>query len=66
MLLRARYLVDVVGYNRVRGLPLRAAELADAITDLVEATVSPASSAQSVEAGSPEHAGTNGRKEAVR
>jgi 2-oxoglutarate ferredoxin oxidoreductase subunit alpha len=36
MLLRAKYLVDVVGYNRVRGLPLRAAELAEAITDLVE------------------------------
>jgi 2-oxoglutarate ferredoxin oxidoreductase subunit alpha len=36
MLLRARYLVDVVGYNHVRGLPLRAAELADAITELVE------------------------------
>ena len=38
MLLRARYLVDVVGYNHVRGLPLRAAELADAINDLVETT----------------------------
>ena len=35
LLLRARYLVDVVGYNHVRGLPLRAAELADAITQLV-------------------------------
>jgi 2-oxoglutarate ferredoxin oxidoreductase subunit alpha len=32
MLLRAKYLVDVRGYNQVRGLPLRAAELADAIT----------------------------------
>ena len=32
MLLRATYLVDVVGYNHVRGLPLRAAELAEAIT----------------------------------
>ena len=32
MLLRAKYLVDVVGYNHVRGLPLRAAELAEAIT----------------------------------
>jgi 2-oxoglutarate ferredoxin oxidoreductase subunit alpha len=40
MLLRAKYLVDVVGYNYVRGLPLRAAELADAITDLVETTTS--------------------------
>jgi 2-oxoglutarate/2-oxoacid ferredoxin oxidoreductase subunit alpha len=32
MLLRAKYLVDVKGYNQVRGLPLRAAELAEAIT----------------------------------
>ena len=38
MLLRAKYLVDVVGYNHVRGLPLRAAELADAITDLISST----------------------------
>jgi 2-oxoglutarate/2-oxoacid ferredoxin oxidoreductase subunit alpha len=38
LLLRAKYLVDVVGYNHVRGLPLRAAELADAITDLVAAS----------------------------
>jgi 2-oxoglutarate ferredoxin oxidoreductase subunit alpha len=38
MLLRAKYLVDVVGYNHVRGLPLRAAELAEAITELIEAT----------------------------
>ncbi len=35
MLLRAKYLVDVVGYNHVRGLPLKAAELAEAITDLI-------------------------------
>ena len=32
MLLRARYLVDVQGYHQVRGLPLRATELAEAIT----------------------------------
>ena len=32
LLLRAEYLVDAVGYNHVRGLPLRAAELAEAIT----------------------------------
>ena len=38
LLLRARYLVDIVGYNHVRGLPLRAAELADAINNLVETT----------------------------
>ena len=35
MLLRAKYLVDVVGYNHVRGLPLKAAELAGAIAELV-------------------------------
>ncbi|WP_179501959.1 2-oxoacid:acceptor oxidoreductase subunit alpha [Nocardioides daedukensis] len=35
MLLRAKYLVDAIGYNQVRGLPLKAAELADAIADLV-------------------------------
>ena len=36
MIVRARYLVDAVGYNQVRGLPLKAAELAEAITGLVE------------------------------
>ncbi len=35
MLIRARYLVDAVGYNHVRGLPLKAAELAEAIGNLV-------------------------------
>ncbi|HEU5333277.1 MAG TPA: 2-oxoglutarate ferredoxin oxidoreductase subunit alpha, partial [Actinocrinis sp.] len=35
MLIRARYLVDAVGYNRVRGLPFKAAELAQVITDLL-------------------------------
>ncbi|MGE5719903.1 MAG: 2-oxoacid:acceptor oxidoreductase subunit alpha [Nocardioidaceae bacterium] len=49
MLLRAKYLVDVVGYNHVRGLPLRAAELADAITDLVETTSSSAEPSSTVE-----------------
>ncbi|GGF51403.1 oxidoreductase [Marmoricola endophyticus] len=38
MLLRAKYLVDAVGYNHVRGLPLKAAELAEAITDLITTT----------------------------
>jgi 2-oxoglutarate/2-oxoacid ferredoxin oxidoreductase subunit alpha len=32
MLLRARYLVDVQGYNRVRGLPFMTTELVDVIT----------------------------------
>jgi 2-oxoglutarate ferredoxin oxidoreductase subunit alpha len=34
-LVRAEFLVDAVGYNRVRGLPLRATELAEAIGALV-------------------------------
>ena len=38
LLQRAKYLVDVVGYNHVRGLPLKAAELAEAITDLISTT----------------------------
>ena len=32
---RAEFLVDAVGYNRVRGVPFKAAELAEAITALV-------------------------------
>ena len=36
LLLRARYLVDAVGYNRVRGVPFTSAELADAIRKLGE------------------------------
>ncbi|MFZ0157746.1 MAG: 2-oxoacid:acceptor oxidoreductase subunit alpha [Kineosporiaceae bacterium] len=36
MLLRARYLVDAVGYNRVRGLPFTSAEIAEAITKLAQ------------------------------
>ncbi|WP_405395242.1 2-oxoacid:acceptor oxidoreductase subunit alpha [Microbispora hainanensis] len=36
MLLRARYLVDVISYNRVRGLPFKAAELASVIQDVIE------------------------------
>ncbi|HEX6788335.1 MAG TPA: 2-oxoacid:acceptor oxidoreductase subunit alpha [Gaiellaceae bacterium] len=36
-LIRAEFLVDAVGYNRVRGLPLRAAEVAEAIEAMVDA-----------------------------
>ncbi len=36
MLLRAQFLVDAAGFNEVRGRPFRAAELADAITALVD------------------------------
>lgn len=35
-LVRAQFLVDAAGYNQVRGVPLRAAELADAIEALVD------------------------------
>jgi 2-oxoglutarate/2-oxoacid ferredoxin oxidoreductase subunit alpha len=35
LLLRARFLVDVISYNRVRGLPFRAAELAGVIEDVI-------------------------------
>ena len=35
-LLRAKYLIDVVGYNRVRGLPFKAEELADVIRDVMD------------------------------
>jgi 2-oxoglutarate ferredoxin oxidoreductase subunit alpha len=34
-LVRAEFLVDAIGYNRVRGLPFRAAELDDAISALL-------------------------------
>jgi 2-oxoglutarate ferredoxin oxidoreductase subunit alpha len=33
--LRAEYLVDAVGFNRVRGLPLAADEIAEAINQLL-------------------------------
>ena len=36
MLVRAEFLVDAVGYNKVRGRPFRSAELADAIAALVD------------------------------
>ncbi len=35
MLLRARYLVDVIGYNKVRGLPFSVEELATVIKDVI-------------------------------
>jgi 2-oxoglutarate ferredoxin oxidoreductase subunit alpha len=46
LLVRAKYLVDVVGYNHVRGLPLKAAELAEAITDLISTTTGDVDSAR--------------------
>jgi 2-oxoglutarate ferredoxin oxidoreductase subunit alpha len=35
LLIRARFLVDAIGYDRVRGLPFKAAELADVIRDVI-------------------------------
>jgi 2-oxoglutarate ferredoxin oxidoreductase subunit alpha len=46
LLLRARYLVDVVGYNQVNGMPLKAAELAAAITHLIGTTTGRTASAR--------------------
>ena len=35
LLLRAKYLVDTVNYNQVRGLPFKSDELAGVITDVL-------------------------------
>jgi 2-oxoglutarate ferredoxin oxidoreductase subunit alpha len=35
LLLRGKYLVDAIGYNQVNGMPLKAAQLAEAIGNLV-------------------------------
>ena len=35
LLLRGRFLVDVISYNRVRGLPFQSAELAGVIEDVI-------------------------------
>jgi 2-oxoglutarate/2-oxoacid ferredoxin oxidoreductase subunit alpha len=35
LVLRGRFLVDVISYNQVRGLPFKAAELADVIEDVI-------------------------------
>jgi 2-oxoglutarate ferredoxin oxidoreductase subunit alpha len=64
MLLRAKYLVDVVGYNQVNGLPLKAAELAEAITDLIHHTTNTESG---IDSGSTPHApDQTGEMEAVK
>ncbi|MEI5676076.1 MULTISPECIES: 2-oxoacid:acceptor oxidoreductase subunit alpha [unclassified Nocardioides] len=58
MLIRARYLVDAVGYNQVNGMPIKAAQLAEAVGALVAdaegtpvdltADLTPATTAQEV------------------
>ena len=37
LLLRGKFLVDVISYNRVRGLPFTGAELAEAIEEVLSA-----------------------------
>jgi 2-oxoglutarate ferredoxin oxidoreductase subunit alpha len=39
LLLRGRFLIDVQGYNRVRGLPFTSAEITTAIIDLITANI---------------------------
>ncbi|MFD3685590.1 2-oxoacid:acceptor oxidoreductase subunit alpha [Nocardiopsis sp. NPDC058631] len=36
LLLRGRFLVDIIGYNRVRGLPFKAEELADVLQEVID------------------------------
>jgi 2-oxoglutarate ferredoxin oxidoreductase subunit alpha len=36
MLVRAKYLVDAIGYHQVRGLPFKAEELAGVITTCID------------------------------
>ena len=36
LLLRGRFLVDVIGYNQVRGLPFKAEELQGVIQDVID------------------------------
>ncbi|RJL33053.1 2-oxoacid:acceptor oxidoreductase subunit alpha [Bailinhaonella thermotolerans] len=36
LLLRARFLVDIIGYNKVRGLPFKAEELAGVIQEVID------------------------------
>ncbi|WP_457109127.1 2-oxoacid:acceptor oxidoreductase subunit alpha [Marmoricola sp. URHA0025 HA25] len=55
LLIRAKYLVDVAGYNQVNGMPLKAAELAEAITDLIAHT-----------GGGADQLGHTGEMEAVK
>ncbi|MFA7323482.1 MAG: 2-oxoacid:acceptor oxidoreductase subunit alpha [Candidatus Nanopelagicales bacterium] len=42
MLLRAKYLVDIIGYNQVRGMPFKSEELADAILEVIQTQGAPA------------------------
>jgi 2-oxoglutarate ferredoxin oxidoreductase subunit alpha len=50
-LLRAKYLVDVQGYNQVRGLPFTTSELVEVITTTIAASQQAAASTESPVAG---------------
>jgi 2-oxoglutarate ferredoxin oxidoreductase subunit alpha len=50
-LLRARFLVDVQGYNQVRGLPFTTSELVDALTTAIAASQQAAASTDEPVAG---------------
>ena len=41
LLLRAKYLVDVIGFNKVRGLPFSVGELTDAMTEVLATVNAP-------------------------
>jgi 2-oxoglutarate ferredoxin oxidoreductase subunit alpha len=41
LVLRAKYLIDVVSHTQVRGLPFRAAELAGVLQDVIDTTSTP-------------------------
>jgi 2-oxoglutarate ferredoxin oxidoreductase subunit alpha len=57
LLLRARFLVDVVGYNQVRGLPFSTSELIEAITTaIVRSQQAAASTAEPVSGQLPDGA----------
>ena len=62
LLIRAKFLVDVVGYNQVNGMPLKAAELAEAITDLIAHTTGVSTSSPNGNA----ELGQTGEMEAVK
>ena len=59
MLVRARYLIDAIGYNRVRGMPFKAAELAGVIEDVIRSVTE---TDQSDQPGQPGQPGPGGQR----
>ena len=54
MLLRAKFLVDVIGFNKVQGMPFTTTELSAAITDVLQGVV-PATVPTPTRPGSEDH-----------